>query len=39
MEDADDPTFWVYWIRVAATWPLEVVRRAGLMGYDSLILE
>ena len=36
LEDADDPTFWTYWMRVAATWPLEIVRRFDLLGYGSL---
>jgi len=33
LEDAGEPTFWIRWIRVAAIWPLELVRRAGVFGY------
>jgi hypothetical protein len=33
LEDAGTSGFWFYWLRVAATWPLELVQRAGLFGY------
>lgn len=39
LQDADDPTFWTYWLRVAVTWPLEIVRKLDLWGWGSLILE
>lgn len=35
LEDAGTSGFWFYWLRVAATWPLELVQRAGLFGYES----
>lgn len=39
LEDADDPTFWTYWLRVAVTWPLEIVRKFDLFGYGSLQMQ
>jgi hypothetical protein len=35
--DADTPGFWAHWVRVAATWPLELVRTSGLLGYDLML--
>jgi hypothetical protein len=37
LEDSANPDFWMHWVRVSATWPLEFVQRAGLWGYDQLI--
>ena len=37
LDDAGTGAFWVYWIRYAAMWPIEVVRSAGILGYDRLI--
>jgi FtsH-binding integral membrane protein len=35
LQDADNPTFWTYWIRVAVTWPLEIARHFDVFGWDS----
>jgi hypothetical protein len=37
LDDAADPRFWAYWFRVGATWPLELVIRAELLGYEPII--
>ena len=37
LEDAASSNFWMYWVRVAATWPLELVRRADLWEYGQLV--
>lgn len=39
LEDAAHAEFWTSWVRVAATWPLEFVRRAELWGYEMLQFE
>lgn len=36
LEDAAHPEFWTSWVRVTATWPLELVRRAELFDYHLL---
>ena len=36
--DWGDASFWIHWIRVAATWPLVLVQRADLFGYGLLDL-
>ena len=36
LEDASHSGFWVHWIRVTATWPLEIVRRAEILDYHLL---
>jgi hypothetical protein len=36
--DADSGRFWAYWSRVAATWPYELLARAGVMGYTTFDL-
>ncbi len=33
LAEANSPGFWLYWGRIAAMWPLELVRVAGLLGY------
>ena len=35
--DADQPDFWVSWIKLATLWPLELVRASGLLGYDLML--
>jgi len=37
LDEAGTTSFWVYWIRFAALWPLEVVRALGVLGYDRVI--
>jgi hypothetical protein len=34
--DANTPGFWSHWLLVAATWPFELIARAGLLDYMSL---
>jgi len=31
--DVDSADFWRHWLRVAATWPFELIARAGILGF------
>ena len=33
LAEADNPQFWIFWVRRMALWPLELVRLTGLLGY------
>jgi putative effector of murein hydrolase LrgA (UPF0299 family) len=33
LAEAESPTFWAYWIRMMAMWPLELVKMMGWLGY------
>ena len=33
LAEADDPQFWIFWLRRMALWPLELIRMTGLLGY------
>jgi hypothetical protein len=33
LAEAESPTFWAYWIRIMAMWPLELVKMMGWLGY------
>jgi hypothetical protein len=34
--DVDSSAFWMYWLKVMALWPYELLARAGFMGYSLL---
>lgn len=33
LAEADNPAFWTQWLRIAATWPLQLVKLTGILGY------
>ncbi len=35
--DADTPGFWANWVKVAIAWPLELIKTAGVLGYDIMM--
>lgn len=35
LADADDARFWLYWTRIMAMWPFELVQMTGILGYHT----